>query len=59
MNEIQNGNGGDEMVTFCRSEEGIELIEISTPLATATLSLQGGQLLQWQPRGEEGVIWLS
>jgi glucose-6-phosphate 1-epimerase len=32
---------------------------INSPLAQARLALQGAQVLSWQPRGQQPVIWLS
>jgi len=38
---------------------GIPVIDVSSQLATARISLQGAHLLSWGPAGEEAVIWLS
>ncbi len=38
---------------------GVPALLISTPLATAALSLHGGQLLSFVPRGSEDLLWLS
>ncbi|MDT0602978.1 D-hexose-6-phosphate mutarotase [Thalassotalea castellviae] len=35
------------------------ILEIEHPLFTASLSLYGGQVLSWQPRGHEEVFWQS
>jgi len=40
-------------------EGGIPIIEIKNRYATASISLQGAQVLSWIPVGEEEVIWLS
>ncbi len=49
---------GDQFVVFEESQDGIVLIKIDHPLATATISLQGGQILQWQPKSQvEPVLW--
>lgn len=34
-------------------------IRIDTPLATASVTLQGAQVIGFQPRGEQPLIWLS
>jgi len=44
---------------FREGPEGIILAEIQTQLATATISLQGAQVLNWAPLNEAPVIWLS
>ena len=38
---------------------GVPALLISTRLATAALSLHGGQLLSFVPRGGEDLLWLS
>jgi predicted GNAT family N-acyltransferase len=38
---------------------GIPVIEVTTPDATARIAVQGGQVLEWQPRGQKPVIWVS
>lgn len=49
---------GDQYVVFEESQDGIVLVKIDHPLATATISLQGGQVLQWQPKSQvEPVLW--
>lgn len=32
---------------------------VTTPLATATVALQGAHVLTWQPAGQQPVIWVS
>ncbi|MHB0991132.1 MAG: D-hexose-6-phosphate mutarotase [Burkholderiales bacterium] len=38
---------------------GLPVIEIATAAATARIAIQGGQLLEWQPAGQQPVIWVS
>ncbi|NDK38882.1 D-hexose-6-phosphate mutarotase [Pseudoxanthomonas gei] len=38
---------------------GLPALLVSTPLATAALSLHGGQLLSFVPNGYEDLLWLS
>ena len=38
---------------------GIPVAKISNVYATACISLQGANVLSWQPEGEADVIWLS
>lgn len=44
---------------FADTAPGLPVAEISTPLASARVALQGGQLLAWQPAGHKPVIWTS
>lgn len=38
---------------------GLPALLIRTPLASAALSLHGGQLLSWVPNGFDDLLWLS
>ena len=38
---------------------GIPVIEITTPDAVARIAVQGGQVLEWQPKGHKPVLWVS
>jgi glucose-6-phosphate 1-epimerase len=50
---------GSELI-FEQLASGITLIEIDTPLATATISLEGGQVVTWHPKSQaEPVLWVS
>jgi glucose-6-phosphate 1-epimerase len=44
---------------FADAAPGLPVAEINTPLASARVALQGGQLLGWQPAGHKPVIWTS
>lgn len=47
-------------LNFKQLDSGIIVIEIDTPVATATISLVDGQVLTWQPKSQsEPVLWLS
>lgn len=39
--------------------DGFAAIEVTNDRGTASVALQGGQVLTWAPRGAEPVIWLS
>ncbi|MGH8028279.1 MAG: D-hexose-6-phosphate mutarotase [Pseudoxanthomonas sp.] len=39
--------------------QGLPALLIETPLATAAVSLHGGQLLSFAPRGFDDLLWLS
>ncbi|MYW02841.1 D-hexose-6-phosphate mutarotase [Streptomyces sp. SID3343] len=42
-----------------RSLDGIPVVVVEHPRARAAVSLQGAQLLLWQPDGAEPVLWLG
>lgn len=46
-------------VSFISGAGGLPMINIQTDVATATMSLYGGQLLQFQKVDEQPIIWLS
>ncbi len=46
-------------VCFGQSGPGLPVIDIQTPFASAHLALQGGQVLAWQPSGQQPVLWVS
>lgn len=39
--------------------EGLDVVEISSPLGSGRLLLQGALLLDWTPRGQPPIIWVS
>jgi len=39
--------------------DGLELLDLHTPLAQARIALQGAQVLHWQPAGHAPVLWVS
>ncbi len=39
--------------------QGLPVLRIETPLASAAISLHGGQLLSYAPRGFDDLLWLS
>lgn len=49
----------DNRLRFVASAGGMPFIEVFNRNACATISLQGAQLLSWQPTGESDVLWLS
>jgi len=50
---------GTELI-FRQLDSGTTLIDIDTPLATATISLEGGQVVAWHPKSQrEPVLWVS
>lgn len=59
--EIENLNRqfGIASVLNFADVNGLPIIEIATPAATARIAVQGGQVLEWQPAGQQPVIWVS
>lgn len=52
------GNGNE--LGFKEIAAGITSIEVDTALATASISLMGGQVLTWHPKSQtEPVLWVS
>jgi len=51
--------GIPDQVRFKEGPSGMAVVEIASPSAEATIALQGAQLIGWDLRGEESVIWLS
>lgn len=41
------------------STESLSLLDINSPLCTATIAVQGGQLLEFTPKGDQPWLWLS
>lgn len=54
-----NENFGLAGVLFFEDHEGLTRAVITTPAATATVYFQGAHLAEWQPVGEEPVLFLS
>lgn len=40
-------------------EDELVVARVTTPLGTATVALQGAHVTQWQPAGQQPVIWVS
>jgi glucose-6-phosphate 1-epimerase len=58
LKELQNHFGDCDHITFEQTEHDVVLIHINHPLAKATISLEGGQVLAWQPTSQtEPVLW--
>ena len=38
---------------------GVPIIDITGPNASARIAIQGGQVLEWQPIGQQPVLWVS
>ena len=60
LTDLKNRFREHDQIAFERSDDGIVLLRINHPLATATISLAGGQVLAWQPRSQSApVLWSS
>lgn len=46
-------------LVFKQGPEGILIAEINNPFATASVALQGAQVIAWTPKHQYPVIWLS
>lgn len=59
--EIENLNRqfGIASVLNFADVNGLPVIEITTSAATARIAVQGGQVLEWKPAGQQPVIWVS
>ena len=58
--ELTRRFGGNTPVLFRQLGDGVVVAEIDNSLATATVSLYGGQVLDWQPKHQlESVLWMS
>lgn len=58
--ELSRGFGDDAQVFFRQLADGFVVAEIDNSLATATISLHGGQVVSWQPKHHvEPVLWVS
>ena len=47
------------VLAFSQNEQGLLRANITTPACTAELYLQGAHLTQWQPAGQQPVLFLS
>jgi glucose-6-phosphate 1-epimerase len=47
------------VLTFSQTEQGLLRANITTPACTAEIYLQGAHLTQWQPTGQQPVLFLS
>ncbi|WP_435219084.1 D-hexose-6-phosphate mutarotase [Luminiphilus sp. nBUS_07] len=57
---LNNKFGIGALLSFTQLLSGTKLIAIDTPLAAATISLEGGQVVAWHPKSQsEPVLWVS
>ena len=57
---LKNYSGTSNQITFEKLDNGIVFAKVDNALATATISLYGGQVLEWQPKSHtKPVLWCS
>jgi len=63
LDELNSKYGISEQLSFKAGEANIPIVEVCNAQASAKVSLQGAQVLSWQPKNSAGqleeVIWLS
>ena len=59
LNKDFSFQDGGHTLQFKNGKGDIPVIEIKNAQASATISLQGAQILSWVPAGEDEVIWVS
>jgi len=58
LQALQEQFGSHTHIRFEALDSGLILIHVDQPQATATLCLQGGQILEWHPRSQHApVLW--
>ena len=59
LTELQEQFAMPGVLSFEETPTGMIYVEVKTTAATATVFLQGAHLTQWQPAGQEPVLFLS
>jgi glucose-6-phosphate 1-epimerase len=59
VDELNETWGLEDELWFEINDDGLILAQINNKHAKATISLFGGQVLTYQPHGEEPLLWLS
>ena len=60
LQALQNRFSHVPQIVFEQRDNGLILAKIDTPRATATISLFGGQILEWKPKEQAApVLWQS
>lgn len=47
------------MITERQTEQGLRILDIETPLCTASICLQGAHIMSWKPSGEDECFFMS
>lgn len=60
LQDLNNRFGVRGQLEFMENPDGLIVVDIENPLASAKLALQGAHLLSWRPRSTSlPVVWLS
>lgn len=59
LNTLNSTFGLPGTLHFADAAPGLAVAHITTQLASASIALQGAQLLTWQPEGQSPVLWVS
>ncbi|GJL75522.1 D-hexose-6-phosphate mutarotase [Nitrosomonas sp.] len=57
--QLNADHGIAGQVEFIEGNGGLTMIQVSTPKANALISIHAGQVLSYQPSGEEDILFLS
>jgi D-hexose-6-phosphate mutarotase len=57
--ELNNRFAIPDQLTFRAGPGGLALAEINNAYATASVALQGGHVISYQPHGQQPVLWVS
>lgn len=59
LDDLNRRFGADGALRFKEFAPGFPVLELHNAQASATIALQGAQVMTWAPRGQQPVIWLS
>jgi len=59
LNTLNTSFAITNALRFSEAVPGLPVADIRTPLASASVALQGGHVLTWQPAGQSPVLWVS
>jgi len=59
ITDLNSHFGIGEQLMFSLLGENMVVADINTDLCTARVAIQGAQVLEWAPKGQRSVIWLS
>ncbi|MCP5244589.1 MAG: D-hexose-6-phosphate mutarotase [Burkholderiales bacterium] len=57
--QLNADHGIEGKIEFIEGNGGLPMIQVSTPKATALISIHAGQVLSYQPAGEDDILFLS
>ncbi len=59
LNTLNTSFAITNALRFSEAVPGLPVADVRTPLASASVALQGGHVLTWQPAGQSPVLWVS